>query len=52
MKSKQDLINRQEWLKKALKMQENQEMLQQCKLYAQLDLINWILEGSDEIVIV
>lgn len=42
MKTEQEIKTKLEWLIKALDDPENQTMLQQCKLYAQIDLIKWL----------
>lgn len=42
--AKEEFAERKAWLEKALKYDENQTMVQQCKLYAQLDQIKWAIE--------
>ena len=43
MKTIEEIEKKKEWIIKALDDSDNQTEAQQIKLYAQLDLINWIL---------
>ncbi len=43
MKTIEEIEQKKEWIVKALDDSDNQTEAQQLKLYAQLDLINWIL---------
>lgn len=43
MKTIEEIEKKKEWIIKALDDKDNQTEAQQIKLYAQLDLINWIL---------
>ena len=43
MKTIEEIEQRKEWIIKALDDSDNQTETQQIKLYAQLDLINWVL---------
>ena len=43
MKSIEEIEAKKEWILKALNDDDNQTEAQQIKLWAQLDLINWIL---------
>jgi hypothetical protein len=42
MKTEEQIEQRLQWLIKALDDEENQQEATQIKLYAQIDLINWI----------
>ena len=44
MKSIEKLNKKLEWLLKAIDDEENQSEIQQVKLWAQIDLLRWILE--------
>lgn len=43
MKTIEEIEKKKEWIIKALDDSDNQTEAQQIKLYAKLDLINWIL---------
>jgi hypothetical protein len=42
MKTIEEMQEKLEWLIKALDYPENQTMVQQCKIYAQIDLLRWL----------
>ena len=42
MRTEQEIREKLEWLIKALDEEENQTTFQQCKIYAQIDLIRWL----------
>lgn len=44
MKSIEELNKKLEWLLKSVDDEENQSEIQQVKLWAQIDLLRWILE--------
>ena len=44
MKTKEEIQKRLDWLIKALDDKDNQTETQQIKLYAQIDLIHWMID--------
>ena len=44
MKSEEEIRKRIEWVKKAINDPDNDTTFAQCRLYAQLDQLKWVLE--------
>lgn len=48
MKTKDEIMKRIEWLKKAINDADCDTTFMQVKLYSQLEMLEWVIGGQDE----